>query len=207
MGTRSPAQPLRCQRSPEGCQDSARAPRLRLQPRPLARHNGAMTERSAAHGIFLALGVLAAARAIDLLLAGLATLVTVAGLSPASSVVAAVAVKAVISLLSLGSKAYLLVLLLRRPDRLDWMVRSWAAPITLAVLAIAAVPAMQLLGTVEQVFLLRADVTPAAMGHWFYARTIATMIASWANAALWGGVLLFAYARARRLAGSPPAAT
>jgi hypothetical protein len=157
-------------------------------------------------GIALALAVAAAMPVLDLGYSAASYLATVAGLVPPVSASIAIAVRALLVVILLCGKLYLLLTLIYRPARLDWMVRSWTIPIVLAVLGVAAIPVSVLLATLDAIAIFAARdgfmaQTDAPVGDmvsaWVTGHGILHFATALATAAIWAAMLLLAYRRSR----------
>jgi len=152
-------------------------------------------------GVFLGLAVIAAARAIDLVVQGIWTLLVVAGLGPDRGLTAPLVLYAALILVGITAKVLLLVAVIRRPERQRWLYGSWGPAIALAVLLVASVPAHGAMSALQTMHHFE-HASVESFGRWTYATSFFSAIAGWINMGVMAGMLLWALARAR--IGGPP---
>ena len=158
------------------------------------------------HGVVLTLAVLAAMHLLDVAFAVVNFIATLCGLVPPVAATTSVAVRGAMLAVVLGSKLYLLLVLVRAPQRLAWIARSWTAPMVLAVLAVASLPAAAVVSALDTLAIQRAyeplrngvgsSSIGEVMANWMFDHVALQWVASLTTAAIWAGMLLYAYHRA-----------
>jgi hypothetical protein len=147
-------------------------------------------------GVFLGVAALVATRAIDLIAQGVWTLLVVTGVGPQIGVGLAITIHVAVMGLALVAKFALLMMIVRRPERMAWLYRTWAAAIVLAVIELLAIPAQTWMAAVQTMTIMRVEPLHV-MGDWYYWSALARTALNWAHWGVIAGVLLWAYARTR----------